>query len=175
MGSATLLPIPEDDLAILRNGLLLVAVQRLGREDLAQDAAQETIARLLAALHDGRVAEPQLVPYAYGVLRHVLADMQRLAAREVALPPVLEVASPAHSPLEQLVARETASRVRQALRRLSSVDRLLLDRCFVQGKRVSEIARETAEPEGRLRQRKLRALGRLRALLGNETNAAPTD
>jgi DNA-directed RNA polymerase specialized sigma24 family protein len=65
--------------------------------------------------------------------------------------------------------------VRQALKGLSAADRLLLDRCFVQGRRVSEIARETAEPEGRLRQRKLRALGRLRALLGNETTAATTD
>jgi RNA polymerase sigma-70 factor (ECF subfamily) len=175
MGSAMLSPIPGADLARLRNGLLLVAMQRLGSEDLAQDAAQETIARVLVALDQARVDAEQLVPYAYGVLRHVLVDMQRQAGREVPLPPTLEIASGWRSPLERLVSLETGTRVRQALKRLSPAERVLLDRCFVQGKRVSEIARETAEPPGRLRQRKLRALTRLRAMLRNETSAAPTD
>jgi RNA polymerase sigma-70 factor (ECF subfamily) len=169
-------PLAADrDLAVLRDGLVLVAARRLRSIDLAQDAAQETVVRVLAALQESRLAaDAPLAPYAYGVLRHVLVDMERAGRRELRAPPAtLEVASPGRNPLERLVSLETALRVRRALAALSPAERQLLERCFVEGLRVSEIAAETGEPEGRLRQRKARAFGRLRALLGNIMAAAP--
>ncbi|NJD08890.1 MAG: sigma-70 family RNA polymerase sigma factor [Gemmatimonadetes bacterium] len=173
---ATLPSIPDVALSTLRDGLVIIAMRRLRREDLAQEAAQETLARVLAALQEGRLTgAAQLGPYAYGVLRHVIIDMQRGEARTQPWAPLMDVTSSATDALEQLVARETSTGVRRALQALSTADRLLLQRCFMQGLRVSEIARRTGEPEGRLRQRKLRALARLRALLGNRTATASTE
>ena len=173
---AVLPTFPDGTLSTLRDGLVIIAMHRLHLDDLAQEAAQETVARVLAAVQEGRLtgATP-LGPYAYGVLRHVIIDMQRGEAREQPWPPLLDVISSTSDALEQLVSREVAVRVRRALKALPSTDRLLLQRCFLQGLRISEIARQTGEPEGRLRQRKLRALARLRALLGNRTATAPTE
>ena len=173
---AVLPTFPDGTLSTLRDGLVIIAMHRLHLDDLAQEAAQETVARVLAAVQEGRLtgATP-LGPYAYGVLRHVIIDMQRGEAREQPWPPLLDVISSTSDALEQLVSREVAVRVQRALKALPSTDRLLLQRCFLQGLRISEIARQTGEPEGRLRQRKLRALARLRALLGNRTATAPTE
>jgi RNA polymerase sigma factor (sigma-70 family) len=175
MDRATLLPMPEADVALLRDNLRLLAVRWLGRDDLAEDAAQETILRMLTAWRDAPWTQRQPIPYAVGVLHHVVADMWRLAAREAQLAPGNSVPSPSSSPLEQLLARETGSDVRHAWMELSTADRLLLFRCFVEGRHVSEIARETAEPAGRLRQRKLRALHRLRTVLASTTSAPESD
>src|SRR5437763_11087226 len=45
-------------LATLRNGLRIMALQALGDADVAQDVAQEALVRALAAIEDRRLADP---------------------------------------------------------------------------------------------------------------------
>lgn len=159
----------------LRERLVFIALRMLGDREAATDAAQEAILRVLAAEREGRL--PDATPigaFAHGILRHVVADLQRQAGRETREP---TADRPGADPgaLDRLIAEEDARRVVSAMNRLSADDRELLERCLVRGESIVAIARRVGEPEGRLRVRKFRALRRLRDLLeGNETTPTPT-
>jgi RNA polymerase sigma factor (sigma-70 family) len=151
----------------LTDGLEIVATRRLGNAEEARDAAQETIARLLERVNAGLVAsEAELAPIAWGIARHVIADMLRERSRVAELP--AELPGPGKGPLDALVSADEAARVRRALARLVPGDRALLCRCFVDGERIGAIAEALGEPAERVRKRKSRALQRLAALLGAE-------
>lgn len=152
-------------IAELADGLEIVAVRRLGNRDDARDATQETIARLLARLDAGGFAcESEIVPIAWGIARHVIADMLRDRAR--APEALIEMRSRNPGPLDQLVTLEEVSIVRRALDRLSPDDRSLLRRCFMDGEKIGAVARALGEPAERVRKRKSRALQRLAEALG---------
>lgn len=149
---------------VLAAGLELVAARRLGDAEEARDAAQETLSRALQSLRDGRApAPPEFDPYVYGILRNVIIDRQRRRATAT-----LVIDPPATSPsaLDCLVADEERRAIAGAVHRLPAADRDLLRRCFVEGQSIARIAEQTGEPAERLRQRKGRALRRLRDLLG---------
>ena len=168
--------ITEAELLELRNGLEIIALRMLRDVEGARDAVQETILRILEMLQEGRLPHSSsLGAFAYGVLRHVAIDMQRRAGREQPLPEGKEPADRGTSALDRLVNEQEIKRMRHALQGLSPADRELLERCYIEGRRLSEIARESGEPEGRVRVRKLRALERLRRLFGsNESAPGPT-
>jgi len=157
-----------DDLTnLLRCGLEYVALRALGDPEEASDALQETIARTLEAVRNGSVPIGVRLPaFAYGVLRHVIADtlQRRQRTAPMAVDPELTPA-PQPSPLEQLVTAEEEAALHRALAELRQEDRELLERCFVHGERVSDLARLLGVPPARVRKRKSRALERLRALL----------
>ena len=169
--------VSDEALSELRDGLEILALRRLGDRAAALDATQETVVRVLTAARLGRVpVQASLGAYAYGVLRHVIADLRRVAGRELSLLEEHEVPSAQLNPLEQLIGEEERARVRAALTQLSRADQVLLQSCFGEGLRLSEIARQAGEPEGRVRVRKLRALQRLRRLIiGNEMDSAATE
>ncbi len=168
-------------IAEIRDGLEIVAVRRLGNRDDARDAVQETVARLLARVREGAIAtEGELAPIAWGIARHVIADVLRERARPLA--DVADVESRTRGPLDQLISDDETRRVRRALERLSPDDRLLLHRCFVDGEKIGRIADALGEPAERVRKRKSRALQRLAALLnaddqpsGHEFGRAPME
>jgi RNA polymerase sigma-70 factor (ECF subfamily) len=164
-----------DDLIQLGPRLELIAVRMLGDREAARDAVQETFARVLTADRAGRFPDGVAVgAFAYGVLRHVVLDARRAAARE-RIGPVPENHYATADPLDRLISDEEAAAVRTALTRIPAADRRLLERCYVDGARVCTIAREAGEPEPRVRVRKLRALRRLRdALAGNGTSPSAT-
>jgi RNA polymerase sigma factor (sigma-70 family) len=150
--------------ATLCAGVELIAMRRLGNADDARDAAQETMARALAAIHAGRApADGEFPAYVHGILRHVIADRCRRAPPDAPLgdPPDRRA-----SALDELISAERRSAVARELNRLGRADRQLLLRCFVAGERIADIAAGTGEPAERLRQRKSRALERLRRALG---------
>jgi RNA polymerase sigma factor (sigma-70 family) len=155
----------ESRIAELAAGLEIVALRRLGNRDDARDAAQETIARLLARVRSGRLTcEGELAPIAWGIARHVITDMLRERGRgEVGL---TDVSADAPGPLDRLATEEDIRLVRSALSQLQPADRSLLHRCFVDGEKIGKIASALGEPAERLRKRKSRALQRLAAALG---------
>lgn len=152
------------DLTGLLHGLELVALSVLGDRDQAQDAAQETIMRMFRVMNERGIPESYtLETYAFGILKHVLADLHRAERKQTPLPALLRSADP--SPLEQLVTRERASLVARLLSKLDAGDRELLERCFWRNQKIADIARAVGEPAARIRKRKSRALERCRTLL----------
>lgn len=154
----------------MRDGLVIVALQALGDHDAAEDAAQETIARVLAVLRSRGIPPGYtLEKFTYGTLKHLIADGQRARRRFSAIPAWL--ASADKSPLERLVSSERVAAVARALNRLERSDRELLERCYVAGQKIVDIARASGQPAERIRKRKSRALERLRALLDNNSES----
>jgi RNA polymerase sigma factor (sigma-70 family) len=149
----------------LSAGLEIVAVRRLGNRDDARDAVQETIARLLQRLTDGHFkSDAEIVPVAWGIAKHVIADILRERARSPEL--LLEARSASPGPLDELVTADDVRVVRDALGQLAPADRTLLHRCFVDGEKIGAVAAALGEPAERVRKRKSRALQRLASALG---------
>ena len=175
---------PAEVLESLRSGLHLLAVRALGTADAAEEAVQETLARAVAALARGQLADPAKLPaFVAGIARHVIVDMQRARCRSVSFENLPAAAHPSYHPdaLKALVSAEERARVRAALLSLSGPDRDLLRLCYVDGLAPTEIAQRTGEPPERIRKRKSRAMDRLRAAFhGDEPTrhadaAAPTE
>lgn len=162
----------EESLAALAHGLELIATRRLGSSEDGRDAAQETLVRVLERVRGGGAAGTRARPFAdqdelarvaYGILRHVIADMHRIRAREVSA--VDDLLAGGNCPLDRLVTDDERAAVHSALERLPDGDRALLERCYVHGERLVTIAEALGEPPARIRKRKSRALERLATLL----------
>lgn len=152
------------ELQRIHEGARIIALRRLGDLEAAEEAAQETVARLLEALREGRFREGgDLGLFARGIARHVVTDVLRQRGR--VLPFHAEAAAgpgAGTDPLDRLVADEEATRVHEALEALSPEDRRLLRLCFYEGLAPGEVAARLGEPGTRIRKRKSRALERLR-------------
>lgn len=178
-GSAEL---SEPELETLRTGIRILALRRLGDPEAAEEVAQETLARALAALRNGRGPEEEgkLGAFVTGIARHVIADTLQARGRTVSLE-TAQTSDPEDSrpdPLTALIAAAEREAVRSALVRLSPRDQQILELCFFDGLKPQEVARRLGEPDSRIRKRKSRALERLRGALaearGHETTAQPT-
>lgn len=158
----------------LAPGLELAALRALADRDVAQDAVQETLVRLVAVIETKGIPHGYtLEAYAYGTLRHVIADERRRRKRILRLPAWLVGNS--RSPLDELISAERAAAVAHAVTKLSRADRKLLQRCYVEGERIVEIAAASGEPSERIRKRKSRALERLRAIMRQQHRHVLTD
>jgi len=159
------------ELEVLRAGVRLMALQALGNADIADEVAQETIVR---AFHSLRSSRPErLGPFVAGIARHVIADIIRARPREVSfenLAPDAEAQSQ-HDPLAALCDEGEKAQVHEALDLLAARDRELLRLVFFEELSPSQIAQRLGVPAERIRQRKLRALARLR--LAFEESADP--
>ena len=154
------------ELEVLRAGVRLMALRALGNADLADEVAQESLVR---AFHSLRSSRPEkLGPFVAGIARHVIADIIRARPREVPfddLAPGLEPQTLC-DPLVMLCDASEQARVHQALGLLGTEDRELLHRVYFEGLSPTEIAQRLGAPPERIRQRKLRALARLRTAFG---------
>lgn len=153
------------DLDCLRNGLRIMALRALGNADAADEAVQETLARAVEALRDGRLSDPaKLGAYVAGIARHVcshaLRDQKANISLEV-MPPEAG-AAPDPDPLEALISAAESERLRRAFGALSVEDQQLLWSCFYEDRSPAEVAAALGEPAERVRKRKSRALERLR-------------
>ena len=155
-----------EQLQLLRSGARLLALRKLGDRDAAEDVAQETIARTLDALANGRVDNPdRLAAFVRGIARHIIADLAGAGRRERSLDELPGSAEPADSTrdaLQALTDDEERAHLAAALRSLSRADRELLHLAFGEGLTPTEIAARLNEPSERIRKRKSRALERLR-------------
>ena len=146
--------------------LRLFATRWLGDAQAGEDAAQEALRRVLQALADGRVRQPEALPaFVYQTARHVCSHQHRAASRERRMlvrygaEPLMEESNP--NPLYELVSDERKAEVRRALAALDAEDRDLLYALYVDEQEPRELANELRVSDGALRTRKHRALKRL--------------
>jgi len=160
-------PIDREALESLRPGLELLALRAFGDSVVAEEVAQDALARAVAAAERGTLVRPgATAAFVAGIARHIITDRQRVASREAPLGAADGVPATDRDPLEQLLADDEAAQVRAALESLASQDRELLRLSYFEGHGPAEIAAMTGEPSERIRKRKSRALERLRELLG---------
>jgi RNA polymerase sigma factor (sigma-70 family) len=159
----------------LQTGLRIMALQELGDPVASEEVVQETIARVLSALHDDRLGDPaKLAAYAHGVARHVIVDEYRSRARSSSFQSRLgHQTSDPPGALDKLISAEERTRLRFALRGLGGRDRKILRLSYEEGLSCAEIARRQTEPADRIRKRKSRAVQRLREAFFTESHTPP--
>ena len=161
------------ELETLRSGVRLMALRAFGDSELADEVAQESIVR---AFHSLRLSRPQrLGPFVAGIARHVIADVIRTRPREVRLDELAPDSEPhtLRDPLVMLCEASEQARVHAALGLLTAPDRDLLHLVFFEGLSPSEVALRVGAPPDRIRQRKLRALARLRIAFDRSPASTP--
>lgn len=164
-------PIDRDALEALRPGLRLLALRALGDAAAAEEVAQESLARAVAAAERGTlVRRGGTAAFVAGIARHVISDRQRAFSREAPLAAADGIPAESADPLERMLADDEAAEVRAALGELATGDRELLRLSYYEGHGPAEIAAMTGEPSDRIRKRKSRALERLRELLAASRN-----
>ncbi len=140
-----------------------IALRRLANASDALELTQEVFLHVLRRI--GQLREPERFA---GWLRQVAVRMAiNRATRRVAPPSVeigvLEGASQqTDEPLDQLISRERADRLWEALGRLKSMDRQALDAFYIRGHSLLEIAEELGVPLGTVKRRLHTARKRLR-------------
>ena len=143
-----------------------IALRRLGNTSDAMELTQEVFLHVLRRI--GQLREPERFA---GWLRQVAVRMAiNRATRRVAPPSVeagvLERASEhTDEPLDQLISRERAERLWEALGRLKSLDREALDAFYIRGHSLLEIAANLGVPLGTVKRRLHTARKRLRVEL----------
>jgi len=161
--------------------LLIFAVHHLGNRQDAEDLAQETLARVLAAMQKGALADPEALPaFVYQTARNVMKERFRKAGRETRAMTRYQhepASEPGPDNLAVLVSSERGRELRAALATLAADDRNLLQWLYGQDLDAAEVAARLNIAAGNVRVRKHRALARLAAALGergarHETNPA---
>ncbi len=141
------------------------ARRRLPSED-ARDAVAEAMARAIARCdriaHGGATAEAWI----FGILRHVVVDLQRRSYRTRRLPdkiPRLDTTWANQD--DMLIVDEDRRQVRQAFARLSARDQHILELRVIAGFSSEQVAQALGMGAGATRNAQYRALRRLRELL----------
>lgn len=142
------------------------ATRWLGDAHAGEDAAQEALRRVLQALKDGRVKQPDALPaFVYQTARHICSHHRRAAGRErrmlTGYGTERSLDDPAPDPLNVLVSEARNAQVRVALAAMDDEDRHLLAALYVQERSPEQLAAELHLSDGALRTRKHRALKRL--------------
>jgi len=141
--------------------LRMFALRRVGVLADAEDAAQETLRRVLVALREGRVLDLQALPaYVFETARHVCAHHarrnQRTERAHAGLSDVVAANSPERDPLSTLITAERVLAVREALATLAPDDRELLRLTYVEGLSADLIAERLGLSAGNVRVRRHR-------------------
>ena len=158
----------------LRTGLRLIALRSLSDVEAAEEVVQETLARGLGALEDGRLNDPaKLAAYFRGICHHVIVDTIRSRQRTTSLDTLPERpdGNPNGDALHALISSEQKERVIRALKELSPASRECLRLSFYEGLKPAEVAARLGEPGPRIRQRRSRALQRLREVFFEQTGS----
>ncbi|MEX2099869.1 MAG: sigma-70 family RNA polymerase sigma factor [Acidimicrobiia bacterium] len=140
-------------------GLLAYAGRRLGSER-GRDAVAETMVRAVARIHTFRPQGAGFDAWLYGILRHVVLDLQRADYRERRR----RVPSPASdaTPLDHVLDGEEAEAVRFAFAQLSEADQEILELRVVAGLSAEDVGAVLGKKPGAVRTAQSRALAALR-------------
>lgn len=148
---------------------------------MADDVAQEAVARALSAIQQGQLRDHERFPaFVAGIARHILTDVIRAKQRVFVEIETQELPSAGTDPLARLIQDEDRTALRAALQELMESDRVVLRLSFEEGLSPQEIAVRLGTNSVVVRKRKSRALERLRFALarltrgGHDTPLCPT-
>ena len=151
-----------------RPRVLYFALRRLRDRGLAEEVTQETLAAAVMALRENRLREPEKLPaFVFATARHLVQKAQREQARELAHTTdsnSIGEAAWQRDPDAALILEEQRVQVRRALEQLSPGDRELLRQIYTEGESLEAIAESLGIENVAVRQRKSRALERLRQI-----------
>jgi RNA polymerase sigma-70 factor (ECF subfamily) len=140
---------------------------RLRSASLVEDARQETFLRVLAALRQDKLEQPErLGAYVNSVCNNVVLEMYRTEGRH----PLIENDTPEpldhrDDPEQHFVTKENKEQVQRVLAMLPEKDRDLLKQVFWQERDRDEICREFGVDRNYLRVLVHRAKSRVREIL----------
>ena len=118
---------------------------RMKSPESIEDIRQETFSRVLVALRDGKILQPErLGAYVNSMCNHVVQEHLRLNARSTSLSDEEEkdVAAPNIDLADQMVSKERQKKVRDILDKLSERDRRLLREVFLEERDKDEVCRD---------------------------------
>jgi RNA polymerase sigma-70 factor (ECF subfamily) len=118
---------------------------RLRSPEAIDDVRQETFARVLTALRDGKLLHPErLGPYVNSICTHVLQEHYRTSARSGSFEDEEENDTPDESAdlFATISTKQTGEKVRQVLDELPERDRRLLREVFLEERDKDEVCRD---------------------------------
>jgi RNA polymerase sigma factor (sigma-70 family) len=158
----------SDELEHVRLEIHAYASLRLHDSDLAEDVAQEALARCLTVIRTrGLPANCTLGSYVTGIARHIVLDLFRRGDREVPLCAADVVGRAAEAMVPPPDTSDFLSTLPAAMESLSSEERFVIRRHFLDGIQCAEIARVMGVAPARIRKQKQRALEKIRVALGS--------
>ena len=126
-------------------------VASLGERDEVEEVVQDTLVRAFGAL-DGFRAESAFRTWLFTIARRLVLDRRRAGARQRARLSTVEAdATVEHTALDDVVARETESRVGAAIGRLTPTQREVFVLRVTEGRSYREIAEIAGTTEGAAR------------------------
>ncbi len=137
-------------------------VLRLGRREVAEDAASVIFSRALAGL--SRYRGPSFRAWLFGIAHHVVIDVYRTTRGDLSLDAAREVDDPAASPEEAAIASESERALTAALAYLTPDQRQVIE-LRLAGLTGAEIGAALGRSQGAIAVAQHRAMRRLKHLL----------
>jgi RNA polymerase sigma-70 factor (ECF subfamily) len=142
--------------------VFLVRRRTFGREEVAEDLAQEAMPALITAIRDGRLTDPAKIgAYLFRTCSNLAARWRTRQARETPLGSAQRAAA-GDDPEELYIEKETRARLMRAFEELSQTDREILAQRFAEELSFTQIAGNLGITYANARQRARRAVSRLR-------------
>lgn len=141
--------------------------KHLRSDALAEDLAQQVMLKVLEAIRERRVDEPErLTSFIFGACRHVSWDMQRADERQRKIAHETEtlhtqVAPPSTSELDVM-------RLFHCLGQLPEREALVVRMTYMEDREPEEIASRLGASAGNVRVMRCRALAKLKSCVGKE-------
>jgi RNA polymerase sigma factor (sigma-70 family) len=153
----------EELVARFERRVHLIALARIGDPEAARDLAQESLLGVLTALRAGRLEdEERLVAYLHGTVRNLCNNFLRARRRRPQLVALPELSGD-EDPEADCTQAERREIVRRALVGLPASEREVLLLTLVEGLKPREIAARLGLGLEVVRQRKSRALRKVRS------------
>jgi RNA polymerase sigma-70 factor, ECF subfamily len=136
-------------------------LSQLGDPEAAEDAAGQTFLKALAALPGYREIG-RVRPWLFAIAHNVIRDANRSRMSDAPLELAIEIRDPAVSPEEQAIEALDVAWLDEAIGRLTSDDRQVVElrRAGLRGREIAAVLGITYEAA---KKRQLRAMDRLRA------------
>ena len=153
--------------------LLAYARRRTSSSVAAEEAVGETMVRALEGIDSFRWQGAGFDAWLFAILRHVVLESYRIdARRERDLHAPINRPVECDGPLDTILHRDEAARVRQAFEQLTAEEQELLELRVVVGLSAEGVAEVLGKRAGAVRMAQHRATARLRALFDEGTDVS---